>query len=109
MKAYAIKAAIGDLQAESHVFARQKTMYGGKNIAPGDTVYLFWSENAGGLGLFAKGNVESVEAVARLPDLERQTPRVSLLVKRDAIATSPLGRAELKSFRDLHDGRWRPN
>jgi hypothetical protein len=36
-------------------FPAQKTMYGGKRIAVGDTIFLFASENTGGQGLFARG------------------------------------------------------
>ena len=43
--AYAIKAEIRDPRARSFTFQAQKTMYGGRRIAPGDTIYLFASEN----------------------------------------------------------------
>ncbi|WP_292585895.1 hypothetical protein [Mesorhizobium sp.] len=87
------------------VFAAQKTMYGGKRIAEGDIVFLFASENEGGQGLVARGIVTSSEAIPRRPDLERQTPRVSITVRRTALATKRLGRYELKCFRDWNDGR----
>ncbi|RUX64490.1 hypothetical protein EOA25_42770, partial [Mesorhizobium sp. M2A.F.Ca.ET.040.01.1.1] len=60
--AYAIKAEIEDPQAETFVFAAQKTMYGGKRIAEGDVIFLFASENEGGQGLIARGVVTSSEA-----------------------------------------------
>ena len=47
----------------------------------------------------------SVEAVARQPDIERQTPRVSITVKRTALARRPLGRSELRHLTDWQDGR----
>ncbi|TIV05916.1 MAG: hypothetical protein E5W02_27280, partial [Mesorhizobium sp.] len=75
--AYAIKTEIEDPQAETFVFAGQKTMYVGKHIAEGDVVFLFASENEGGQGLIARGVVTSSEPTPRRPDLERQTPRVS--------------------------------
>lgn len=103
--AYAIKAEIQDPQAETFVFAAQKTMYGGKRIAQGDTVFLFASENEGGQGLVARGVVTSSEVVPRRPDPERQTPRVSVAIRRTALATRRLGRDELKRFRDWQDGR----
>ncbi|CDX22572.1 conserved hypothetical protein [Mesorhizobium sp. SOD10] len=102
---YAIKAEIEDPQAETFVFAAQKTMYGGKHIAEGDVVYLFASENEGGQGLVARGVVTSSEATPRRPDLERQTPRASVSVRRTALATRRLGRDELKRFKDWQDGR----
>ena len=37
--AYAIKAEVADPQAERFIFAAQKTMYGGKAIAPGDVLF----------------------------------------------------------------------
>jgi len=102
---FAIKAEIGDPQASSFVFAAQKTMYGGKRIAAGDTIFLFASENEGGQGLCARGIVTSAEAVPRKPDLDRQTPRVSLTIRVSALARRPLGRKALKPFTDWDDGR----
>lgn len=103
--AFAIKAEIGSPQAETFAFARQKTMYGGKQIAAGDTIFVFASENEGGQGLVARGVVASVEAIAREPGIGRQTPRVSLSIRRTALAQRPLGRNELKPFSDWSDGR----
>ncbi|TPI38990.1 hypothetical protein FJW05_25620 [Mesorhizobium sp. B2-9-1] len=103
--AYAIKVEITDPQAETFVFAAQKTMYGGKAIAQGDVIFLFASENEGGQGLVARGVVTSSEPTARRLDLERQTPRVSVAVRRTALATRRLGRDELKRFKDWKDGR----
>lgn len=80
-------------------------MYGGKRIAKGDTIYVFASENEGGRGLVARGVVMSAEAVARKRGVARQTPRVSITVKRTALAKTPLGRAELKRFSHWNDGR----
>jgi hypothetical protein len=102
---FAIKAAILDPQAATFTFESYKTMYGGKLVAAGDTVFLFASEHDGGQGLIACGIVTSSEAVAKLQDRVRQTPRVNLAVKRTAIAKIRLGRSELKPFTDWHDGR----
>jgi hypothetical protein len=66
---YAIKAEVRDPRAKTFVFAAQKTMYGGKNIAAGDTIYIFASENAGGSGLIARGVVTKAEAVPRKPGI----------------------------------------
>ena len=103
--AFAIKAEISDLRATSFTFKAQKTMYGGKRIAAGDTIFLFASENEGGPGLIARGVVTSAQAIPLKPGVERQTPRVSITVKRTARAQRPLGRAELKPFTHWHDGR----
>jgi hypothetical protein len=103
--AYAIKAEVADPAVETFVFTAQKTMYGGKRIAAGDTIFVFASENEGGRGLVARGAVTSAEPVPPRPDLERQTPRVSIGVRRTAEAARPLGRRELKAFADWDDGR----
>ena len=103
--AYAIKAAIADAGAKTFAFPRQKTMYGGKHVAEGDAIFLFASETEGGLGLIARGIVTSAEPVARKRGVERQTPRVSVTIKRTALAKRPLGRSDLKSFSDWNDGR----
>ena len=103
--AFAIKAEIDDPQARAFTFTAQKTMYGGKLVAVGDTIFLFASENEGGHGLIARGVVMSAKAVARKPGIARQTPRVSITVRRTAPAKRPLGRSELKRFSDWEDGR----
>jgi hypothetical protein len=103
--AYVIKAAIRDPRARTFAFTAQKTMYGGKQIAEGDTVFVFASENEGGQGLIARGVVISAEAVARKRGLVRQTPRVSVTIRRTALAKRRLGRSELREFTDWDDGR----
>jgi hypothetical protein len=102
---FAIKAEVSDPKAKSFAFARQKTMYGGKLIAEGDTVFVFASENEGGRGLIARGVVTSVEAIAKRRGIIRQTPRVSVTIRRAALAKRPLGRSELKPFSEWKDGR----
>jgi hypothetical protein len=103
--AFAIKAEVSDPRAKAFVFAAQKTMYGGKHIADGDTVFIFASENEGGQGLVARGVVTSAEAVAKKRGVARQTPRVSLTIRRTALAKRSLGRSQLKLFGDWDDGR----
>jgi hypothetical protein len=102
---FAIKAEVRDLRARIFAFAAQKTMYGGKHIVKGDTVFVFASENQGGPGLIARGVVTSAAAVAKQRGVARQTPRVSITVKRTALSQRPLGRNELKRFADWNDGR----
>ena len=102
---FAIKAEISDPQAKTFVFTGYKTMYGGKQVAAGDRIFLFASENEGGHGLFACGVVTSAEAVPRKPDLDRQTPRVSITIHVSALARQKLGRKELKPFSDWDDGQ----
>lgn len=102
---YAIKAHVEDPSARSWTFARQKTMYGGKKVSPGDTIFVFASENEGGPGLVARGIVTSVEAVPKSPAPERQTPRVTITVTRVASARRELGRKALRSFDGWGDGR----
>jgi hypothetical protein len=103
--AFAIKAEIGDPAVKTFAFTAQKTMYGGKHIAEGDTVFMFASENEGGQGLIARGVVASAKAVAKKRGLMRQTPRVRVIVRRTARVKWPLGRNELKRFADWNDGR----
>ena len=104
-RAFAIKADVRDPRATALSFRAQKTMYGGKRIARGDAVFVFASENEGGPGLVASGVVTSARAVARKPGIGRQTPRVSVAVRRTARVTGRLGRSELKRFSDWGDGR----
>ena len=102
---FAIKAKVSDPQAETFAFTAQKTMYGGKHIAKGDTIFVFASENEGGPGLIAIGVVTSAKAIAKKRGIARQTPRVSITIKRTALAKRRLGRSELKLFSDWNDGR----
>jgi hypothetical protein len=101
----AIKAEVRDLRANTFAFRAAKTMYGGKRIAEGNTIFIFASENEGGPGLIARGVVMSAKAIPKKPGIARQTPRVSITVKRVARAKRRLGRSELKSFSNWSDGR----
>ena len=102
---FAIKAKVTDLLAETFAFGAQKTMYGGKRVAKGDAIFVFASENEDGPGLIASGVVTSAKAIARKRGIARQTPRVSVTIKRSALAKRPFGRSELKRFCDWNDAR----
>jgi hypothetical protein len=102
---YAIKAEIVDPRARTFTFTAHKTMYGGKLIAEGDSVFVFASEKEGGQGLIARGIVTHAEAIPKKRGRARQTPRVSVTIKRTALAERPLGRPELKHLTDWNDGR----
>jgi hypothetical protein len=102
---FAIKAEVSDLRAETFGFSAQKTMYGGKHITKGDTIFVFASENEGGPGLIARGIVTSAKAIAKKRGIARQTPRVSITIRRTALVKRRLGRSELRLFSDWNDGR----
>ena len=102
---FAIKAEVSDPWAETFALSAQKTMYGGKHIAKGDAIFVFASENEGGLGLIASGVVTSAKAIAKKREIARQTPRVSITIRRTALAKQRVGRSELRFFSDWKDGR----
>src|SRR5438105_15651586 len=102
---FAIKAEVSVPSAETFRCSAQKTMYGGKQIAEGDTIFVFASENEGGPGLIASGMITSAKAIAKKRGIARQTPRVSITIKRTALAERRLGRSELKLFSDWNNGR----
>src|SRR5216117_388768 len=102
---FAIKSEVSDPWAETFAFRGQKTMYGGKHIAKGDTIFIFASENEGGPGLIASGVVTSTKVIAKKPGIARQTPRVSITIRRTALAKRRLGRIELSLFSGWNDGR----
>ena len=102
---FAIKAAIREPEAETFVFGAQKTMYGGKHVTEGATVFVFASENEGGAGLIACGIVTAAQPIAKKQGIARQTPRVSVTIKNTARGKRRLGRNELKWFTDWNDGR----
>ena len=85
---FAISAPVSDPGASSFEFKEQKTMYGGTQIDRGDAIYVFASENEG--GLVAMGTVKSAGAVRRNPGAARNTPRVSILVRNAALAKRTL-------------------
>ena len=103
--AFAIKAEVNDPRAKAFAFTAQKTMYGGRKIAAGDTIFVFASENEGGHGLIARGIVTTAEATPRKRGVSRQTPRVSITIRRTALARRKLGRSELKPFTRWTDAR----
>jgi hypothetical protein len=103
--AYAIKAEVVYPRARTFTFTAHKTMYGGKLIAEGDTIFVFASENEGGQGLIARGIVTHAEPMMKKRGIARQTPRVSIIIKRTALAKRPMGRRELKHLTDWNDGQ----
>jgi hypothetical protein len=103
--AFAIKAEVRDPRARTFTFTAQKTMYGGKHIAAGDTIFVFASENEGGEGLIARGVVTCARAVPGKHGVARQTPRVSITLRCSARVKRRLGRSELRHFSEWNDGR----
>jgi hypothetical protein len=101
---YVIKTEVRAPGAPTWSFPGQRTMYGGKRVAAGDEMFVFASENEGGRGLVARGLVTSAVPVPRIPGLARQTPCVSVTVRRTAAARRPLGRAELRGRAARGDG-----
>jgi hypothetical protein len=99
---FAIKTEVRDPRAKTFEFTAQKTMYGGKHIAEGDTVFVFASENEGGQGLVARGAVASATAMPKKRGVARQTPRVTIAVKSTVLAKRPWGGA---SSNNLPTGR----
>jgi len=102
---FAIKAEVRAPRAATFAFDAQKTMYRGKHVAEGDRIFVFASEKEGGPGLIASGLVTSVRAIPKKQGVARQTPRVSIAIRRTATAKRRLGRRELKPFADWNDGR----
>ena len=95
---FAIKAKVTDLLAETFAFSAQKTMYGGKRVAKGDAIFVFASENEGGPGLIASGIVTSSKSIPKKRGIPRQTPRVSITIKRSAPAKRRLGAKQTQAF-----------
>jgi len=102
---FAIKAEVRNPRAARFTFSAQRTMYGGKRVANGDTIFVFASENEGGPGLIARGVVTSAKATPRKRVVDRQTPRVSITIRRTARSRRRLGRGELRPFSSWKDGR----
>jgi hypothetical protein len=92
---YVVKAALAAEVGTEPLTFFEKTMYGGRNIAVDDEVFVFWSDHEGGRGLCATGVVTSVEAG---PGVRR-----TVVVRPTATATRRLGRTELRPYRDVLD------
>ncbi len=101
---FLIKFPVPNPRAASFAFDKARVMYGGRAIKPGDEIFVFASETSGGEGLIARGVVTAVTAHAKPRGVARWTPRVSIAVKRTALARRPLGRAQLKAWRGKKDG-----
>jgi len=101
---FLIKSPVSNPRAASFAFAKARVMYGGKAVREGDEIFVFASETSGGSGLIARGVVTAVKAHARPRGAARWTPRVSITVRRTALAKRPLGRAQLKAWRGRRDG-----
>jgi hypothetical protein len=72
---FAIKAEVNAPTVKAFAFIAQKTMYGGRRIAKGDSIFVFACENEGGPGLIASGVVTSAKAISKKRGIARQTPR----------------------------------
>jgi hypothetical protein len=103
---FAIKVPISDVNSKTFVFREQKTMYGGKRIAAGRRDLRIRKRERGRTrALTARGVVTSGQRGREEARDRRQTPRVSITVRRTALANRPLGRNELKRFCEWKDGR----
>lgn len=76
--AFVIKAEVPDPRAKTFA-ARKRPCMAASNIARGDTVFVFASENE--QDFVARGVVDSAEAMARIRGIARQTPRVQAQIR----------------------------
>jgi len=75
-------------------FPAQKTMYGGRKIAAGDTVFLFVRGRDGAV-LAGKATVLTARGDPPLPDVARQTPRVSVTLRMESQPVRALSRSDV--------------
>jgi hypothetical protein len=94
---YVVKAAPQTTDKTRSYSFDEKTMWHGKEIAVGDTIFVFASDHEGGRGLIARGVVTEVAPGVR--------NRMSIRVRRTGAAKRPLGRNELRAYRELTDER----
>jgi hypothetical protein len=94
MASFIVKAAPRPEGAE-HLAFDEKTMWRGKNVRAGDEIFIFAAEHNGGHGLYARGVVAGA--------VRGEGSRVSLTARRTGAAIRPLGRAELRPFRNRPD------
>jgi hypothetical protein len=100
---FAIKAQIRDPSAKTFEFSAEDDVRRQAH-RQGDTIFVFDSENEGGSGHRERhrhlGHSRREET-----GIARQTPRVSIAVKRTALAKRRLERSELKPYSEWKDGR----
>jgi hypothetical protein len=94
---FVVKAAPQTADTTRSYSFDEKTMWHGKDVAAGDTIFVFASDHEGGNGLIARGVVTEVTSGVR--------NRVRIRVKRTRTAKRPLGRSELRAYRELADER----
>ncbi len=102
---FAVRGRIADTGSGVFTFPEHKTMYGGRHIAEGDTVFVFSDGKESGEGLVACAIVTSALAIPKKPGIARQTPRVSVSLERTALVKRRLGRGELRPFSGREEGR----
>lgn len=103
--AFVINVEVRNPRARRFVLSGRKTIYRGKRIAAGDTVFIFANETHGGPGLIARGVVSCAATSARRRGIPRQSPRVSAVIDRTALTERRLGCDELKRITNWDDGR----
>jgi hypothetical protein len=86
---FVAKVDVADPTAPLFELVAAKTMYEGKAVSVGGTIFVFASENNGGQGLVARGLVTHAVSVPGAAGFARQTPRVSITIERTAIASHP--------------------
>ena len=64
---YIAKTAPMQVGPDGSVQVEEKPYYGGQNIRAGDVIYLWSSETRGGVGLWGRGRVVSVQRRAERP------------------------------------------
>lgn len=101
---YVIKAMFPNPLPQIINLGAQKTMYGGKTIAAGATIYLFADRQSERAGLVAIGSVVKASAAPKIADVERQTPRVDITIRIETLSRDELGREQLHVFNDWKDG-----
>lgn len=75
----------------------EKPMYDGDRIRPGDEVFIWFSEKAGGEGLAWQGHVASIVNV--------HSQEIAATVRLTNYATARLGKDILEPLRNVRDGR----
>jgi hypothetical protein len=95
---FAIKVDALDGDAATFSFTAQRSMYRGKRIAVGDTIFLFVAHEQDGRALTVRGAVTAAASVQPQAGRKRQTPPVSIAVQRTANARQALKRSDLLPF-----------
>lgn len=95
---YIVKTAPLRAEPGDTVSVTERPFYGGREIRPGDEVFLWFSETQGGSGLAWRGRAGTVA-----PHRDGRRAEIAIRLETRALENA-IGKAELEPLRNVRDG-----